>query len=105
MKNLVKFGLWKRIWTDFKLLASLLKDYWKGTYRDVSPRSCLFFFLTILYILIPIDIFSDFAPILGQMDDAAILMICLYFLEKDLKKYHAWKSLRDGNGETREEIR
>ncbi len=98
MKNkLVKFGLWKRIWTDFKLLALLIRDYWKGVYRDVHPRSCLFFALTILYILCPLDLFSDMAPILGQIDDALILMVCLFFLEKDLKKYQAWKSLPHGD--------
>lgn len=97
MKNkLLKFGLWKRIWTDFKLLALLVKDYWKGAYRDVHPRSCLFFALTILYILCPIDLFSDFAPLLGQLDDAMILMVCLHLLEKDLKKYQAWRLLRGG---------
>ncbi len=96
MKNkLVKVGLWKRIWTDFKLLALLIKDYWKGVYRDVHPRSCLFFALTILYVLSPVDILTDVAPILGQIDDALILMVCLFFLEKDLKKYQSWKSIRD----------
>lgn len=90
--NLVKIGLWRRLFEDFRLLVALIKDYWKGEYRDVSLGSIAVFVLSIIYILSPIDILSDFIPLLGQIDDAFILLFCVYLLEKDLKKYHDWKS-------------
>lgn len=90
--NLVKFGLWRRLLEDFRLLGALIKDYWKGEYRDVSLGSIAVFVLAIVYVLSPIDILSDFIPLLGQIDDAFILLFCLYLLEKDLKKYHNWKN-------------
>jgi uncharacterized membrane protein YkvA (DUF1232 family) len=89
-----RVGLWNRLIGDFKLLFSLIKDYWKGDYRDVSLWSILIFFLAIVYILCPIDIISDIIPVAGQIDDAMVLLLCLYFLEKDLYKYKEWK---DGN--------
>ena len=73
------------------MLFSLLKDYWKGVYRDVSIWSILIFFFAIIYILCPIDILPDVIPVVGQIDDAAVLLLCLYFLEKDLFKYKEWK--------------
>ena len=90
--KLIRIGLWSRLIEDFKLLFFLTKDYWKGIYRDVSIWSILVFLLAIVYILCPVDIISDFIPIIGQMDDAAILLLCLYFLEKDLYKYKEWKT-------------
>ena len=92
--NLVKIGLWRRLLEDFKLLVSLTKDYWKGEYRDVSLGSIVVFVLAIVYLLSPIDILPDFIPLLGQIDDAFILLLCLYYLEKDLHKYQNWKNNR-----------
>ena len=86
--------MWRRLLDDFRLLSSLIKDYWKGEYRDVSLGSIAVFVLSIVYVLSPIDILSDFIPLLGQIDDAFILLFCIYLLEKDLKKYQNWKSNR-----------
>lgn len=92
--NLVKIGLWRRLLDDFRLLSALIKDYWKGEYRDVSLGSIAVFVLSIIYVLSPIDILSDFIPLLGQIDDVFILLFCIFLLEKDLKKYQNWKSNR-----------
>jgi uncharacterized membrane protein YkvA (DUF1232 family) len=89
--NLLKIGLWNKLIEDFRLLCSLIKDFWKGEYRDVSPWSILLFAFGIIYVLCPIDILSDFIPLIGQIDDALILLLCIYFLEKDLHKYKEWK--------------
>lgn len=89
--QIIKISIWKRLIEDFKLLFSLLKDYWKGVYRDVSIRSIRIFFFAIVYILSPIDILYDVIPGIGQIDDTAVLLLCLYFLEKDLYKYREWK--------------
>ena len=89
--NIIKFGLLVRLFQDFKLLMSLIKDYWNGRYRDVSIKSIVIFVLAILYIISPIDLIPDYILGIGQIDDAAILALCLYFLEKDLTKYKEWK--------------
>jgi uncharacterized membrane protein YkvA (DUF1232 family) len=92
--NLVKIGLLRRLLEDLRLVGTLIKDYWKGEYRDVSLASIVVFVLAIVYVLSPVDVLSDFIPILGQIDDALILLFCIYFLEKDLQKYHRWKQDR-----------
>jgi uncharacterized membrane protein YkvA (DUF1232 family) len=91
MKNMTRFGLWGRLLEDFQILFLLIKDYWNGTYREVSLYSIIVFTLTIAYILSPYDLLTDFIPGLGQIDDVIILLFCLYFLEKDLYKYNSWK--------------
>jgi uncharacterized membrane protein YkvA (DUF1232 family) len=89
--SLLRVGLWNRLIGDFRLLYALIKDYWKGEYRDVSLWSILVFFLGIIYVLSPVDIVPDFIPIIGQIDDVLILLLCIHFLERDLHKYKEWK--------------
>jgi uncharacterized membrane protein YkvA (DUF1232 family) len=76
---------------DLQLLLSLIKEYWKGTYRDVSTKSIVIFLAALAYIISPIDLIPDYMLGLGQIDDAAILGVSVFFLEKELMKYSEWK--------------
>ncbi len=98
--SLIKIGLWTRLLDDFKLLTLLLKDYWRGEYRDISFRSILVFLAGIIYVLSPFDALPDFIPFIGQIDDTVILIFCIFFLEKDLHKYREWKIRNPGSQES-----
>ena len=93
--SIIRLGFLVRLFQDLKLLIPLIKDYWKGTYRDISAKSIVIFVVALAYIISPIDLIPDYIIGLGQIDDAVILGLSLYFLEKDLMKYKQWK---EGNG-------
>jgi uncharacterized membrane protein YkvA (DUF1232 family) len=84
-------NLFKRLAVDLKLLIQLIGDFWTGRYRNISPLSGIVFVLAVAYLLLPIDLIGDYIPGLGQLDDAAILMAGLFFIEKDLYRYRDWK--------------
>jgi uncharacterized membrane protein YkvA (DUF1232 family) len=84
----------RRFFADFKLLLGLIIDYWKGNYRDVPWWAVSTIVFTLLYIVNPIDIIPDFIPLVGHLDDMAVLAICLYVTEKELFHYKEWKALR-----------
>ena len=90
-RNIFRFGLLARLFQNLRLLAPLIRDYWKGTYRDVSAKSIVIFVASLVYLISPIDLIPDYIIGLGQIDDAAILGLSLYFMEKDLLKYKEWK--------------
>lgn len=76
---------------EFKLLFSLIKDYFNGNYREVPWNIIASVGGALLYVLSPIDLIPDFIPVIGYVDDVAVLAVCLNFVEKDLEKYKVWK--------------
>ena len=91
-RNIIRLGLLARLFQNLRLLVPLIKDYWKGNYRDVSIKSILIFVMALAYILSPIDLISDYLIGFGQIDDVAILGFSLYFLERELIRYKEWKN-------------
>ena len=96
-KNFGGIGFIGRIIEDLKLLGLLIKDYATGRYRDVAWGSLTAVLLAGLYVVSPFDFIPDWIPGLGQLDDAAIVGICLYVIEKDLVKYKEWKDFDNLN--------
>ena len=98
-KKFFSFNFLSRLLEDLRLLALLIRDYWKGAYRNVSAWSIAVFIFAMLYIFSPLDVIPDFNLGLGQIDDAAVLVLCLNFLEKDLYKYKMWKESKKSHSE------
>ncbi len=82
----------RRFLDDAKLLLGLVADYWKGEYRSIPFWAIGAVVFSLLYILNPLDLIPDYIPVLGQIDDVAVMSICLYLVEKELKKYQQWKA-------------
>lgn len=73
------------------MLMMLVKDYVKKYYTEFPLGTMLAIVAALIYFLSPADLVSDIVPILGFVDDAAILGKCLDFAKDDLKKYNKWK--------------
>lgn len=76
---------------DVKLLISLVKDYWSGEYRSIPWWAMSAVVFTLLYVVSPVDLIPDFIPVIGYMDDAAVLSVCLVLVEQELAGYKQWK--------------
>jgi uncharacterized membrane protein YkvA (DUF1232 family) len=76
---------------DCKLLIAAVKDYWHGKYRRIPYWTIAAIVVALLYVLNPLDLIPDFIPVLGQVDDAAVVAACLLLVRQDLHKYKKWK--------------
>ncbi len=76
---------------DGKLLMSIVKDYWAGAYRQVPYGVIASSVFTLIYVLNPFDMVPDVLPLIGQLDDVAVLGACLLMIEHDLHTYKDWK--------------
>ncbi len=89
---------------DLLLLMSLVKDYYRGNYRDIPYKTLSAAVVGLLYVINPIDIIPDFIPFIGQVDDALVLGFCLKLIEKDLLKYKKWKDKQSAPNEEHSQI-
>jgi uncharacterized membrane protein YkvA (DUF1232 family) len=86
-----KFTIIHRLIQDFRLLLSLIKDYWSGRYRKIPYVSAAVILFAILYFVYPFDLLPDYLLGLGQIDDVIVFGLCLFLVERDLYKYKEWK--------------
>ncbi|MGO1462317.1 MAG: YkvA family protein [Marinobacter sp.] len=84
-------GKLSRFSADIKLMFSMIRDYWKGNYRDVPWKSIAAIAGALLYVLNPLDFIPDLIIGLGFLDDVGVVALCLRLVESDLHKYAAWK--------------
>lgn len=76
---------------DGQLLISIVKDYWSGAYRQIPYGAIASMVFALLYVFNPFDLMPDMLPVIGQVDDVAIISACLILVEQDLHKYKDWK--------------
>jgi uncharacterized membrane protein YkvA (DUF1232 family) len=90
-KKFVAGGPLQRFVDDGRLLLDVVKDYWRGRYRQVPFGTIGAAVFTLIYVLNPLDLVPDVLPLIGQIDDAAVVAACLLLIERDLHSYSAWR--------------
>jgi len=80
------------IWVQFQLLFALAKDYFNGTYKNISTKSIIAIVAGLLYFLSPIDLLPDFILGFGFIDDVFMIGLVIKQVTKDLEKYQTWKN-------------
>lgn len=76
---------------DVKILFSMVQDYWNKRYTDVPWWTIAAIVTALAYVLSPVDLIPDFIPVVGYIDDAAVVAACLALIETDLQTYKEWK--------------
>ena len=84
-------GPLQRFLDDGQLLLSVVKDYTNGTFRKVPFGTIAAAVFTLIYVLNPFDLVPDVLPVIGQIDDAAVVAGCMILIEHDLQTYKLWK--------------
>ena len=84
-------GPLKRFIEDGKVLTALVRDWRAGKYRQALYGTIAAVVFGLIYVINPLDLVPDVLPFLGALDDATVIGALLMLVERDLKKYRAWK--------------
>lgn len=80
---------------DLPLMISMVKAWIKKEYTEVSPKVIACLVGAIIYLLKKKDLISDSIPIVGIVDDIAVLGLALKLSEPELKAYAEWRDGKD----------
>ena len=87
---------------DLPVMASMVKSYVKKEYTAVSPKVIATVVSAFIYLVKRKYLISDSIPILGQLDDIAVIALALKFVEPELKEFLNWKNTAAAKNETTE---
>lgn len=90
-KKCRKTGPLRRFFNDVGLMIAMLRDYLSGRYRDVPYWAITAIAFTLLYVLNPFDLIPDYLPLIGYLDDAAVVAACLVLVRQQLADYQRWR--------------
>ncbi len=82
----------KQVFEQAKVMLSMVKDYWSGSYREVPYWAISAVSLALLYVLNPADVIPDVLLGVGYLDDAAVVAFCLKLVQRELELYQQWQT-------------
>lgn len=92
LHDLARRGPLEKLFDDISTMFSMVKDYASGAYREVPFGTIAAVAGALLYVLSPVDLIPDFIPMVGLIDDAAVVTACLSLIRIDIGKYTEWKA-------------
>jgi curved DNA-binding protein CbpA len=75
---------------NVRVLYTLFKDTVNGKY-ELPPASVAMIGGGLLYFILPVDFIPDFIPVIGYLDDMAVLTTIMNSLSKEIGEYRIWK--------------
>jgi uncharacterized membrane protein YkvA (DUF1232 family) len=79
------------VWERILLMIRVIKAYVRGEYREVPWGTVAAITASLLYFVCPIDVITDFLPVLGYIDDAVVIGFSMKLIDKDLKNFETWE--------------
>ena len=87
IEKIVSNGTLSKFMKDVKLYFKMLSDVFSRRYTRVPKGTVAAIVGTLLYVLSPVDVIPDVIPVVGYLDDAAVLVLCLKFAKHDVDEY------------------
>mmetsp|Transcript_53228 Transcript_53228/g.64175 ORF Transcript_53228/g.64175 Transcript_53228/m.64175 type:complete len:112 (+) Transcript_53228:73-408(+) len=85
-----------RIGPNLFLLIEMVQTHYKGE-RRISLCDLFAITICLVYIASPVDVIPDPIPVIGLIDDAAVLAIAVGHLRESMDGYKRWKEERGGS--------
>lgn len=81
-------------WETLQTMFRLIKASMSGEYTGVPGTTVAAAVAVLIYFLSPIDLIPDFIPVLGLLDDVALVAWFSTTLKGEMDKFHEWELTR-----------
>ena len=72
-------------------MLSMVKSYITKEYTAVSPKVVAAVVSALVYLLKRKDLIPDSIPLIGKVDDIAVMIVAMKVIEPEINAYKAWK--------------
>lgn len=93
--NLMRTGVLNRFMKVVQIYMQMLRDVLDRRYCQLSKETIGSIVGTLLYVLSPMELVPDVFPMVGFLDDAAIVALCVKFTRRDVKEYKRIMKMRN----------
>lgn len=76
---------------DAATLIRLVREVLRGGYRKLPKRTLVAMVAALIYLVSPLDLLPDVLPLLGFVDDAAVLFWVVRQVRRDLEEFRGWE--------------
>ncbi len=80
------------VWQDLQTMLRLVRAFVAGDYRKVSFRTLVAIVAGVAYFLSPFDAIVDVVPVLGLLDDVAVLGFVVSEVRAELHAFRQWET-------------
>ena len=87
-------------WDTLQTMFRLIKASVSGEYTGVPTSTVAAAVAVLIYFLSPIDLIPDFIPVLGLLDDVALVAWFSTTLKHEMDKFHEWELTRPAEMKT-----
>ncbi len=76
---------------DIASLVQLFSAWRRNRYRDISFPTSVTMVVSLMYVIFPFDLLPDIIPLLGWIDDIAVLKLVTDSLRYEINKFRVWQ--------------
>jgi uncharacterized membrane protein YkvA (DUF1232 family) len=91
-------------WETLQSLFRLIKLSAAGEYTGVPDTTVVAAVAVLIYFLSPIDLIPDFIPVVGLLDDMALVAWFSTSIKHELDKFHEWEATKNATVVADEEL-
>ena len=78
-------------WKYIKLFYAMIRDYMDGSYTSISKKEIITIIAAFVYFVSPVDVFPDYIPAFGYLDDAFIIGLVASMTKESIDMYQKSK--------------
>jgi uncharacterized membrane protein YkvA (DUF1232 family) len=98
-------SLAQEAWETLQSLFRLIKLSLSGEYTELPATTVVAAVAVLIYFMSPIDLIPDFIPVLGLLDDMALVAWFSTSIKHELDKFHTWEAAKAATVVSDEELR